>query len=91
MQYLKTKCFCTIVFAAGDKKMLGQVYHLVDVCSRLEEALLHLREQHRLTRKLDRMDNHFFLLMLLSSSLRSFCWLEGRCNDVMAQICESLP
>ena len=69
--------------------MLGQVYHLVDVDSRLEEALLHLREQHRLIPEIDRTDHNDSLLMLLSSSLRSFCWLEDRRNDVMAQICES--
>jgi hypothetical protein len=69
--------------------MLSDVYDLVDVRGRLEEALLNLREQRRLLSEIDSAENHDALLALLTNSLRSFCWLEDQRNGIAARIRQS--
>jgi hypothetical protein len=64
---------------------------LADVDTRLDDAVVHLREQQRLAPGIDCPQSRPALLMLLSNGLRVFCWLEDQRNGLLERIGEFLP
>jgi len=62
---------------------------LFDVEERLREVMLNLRDQQALASAIDRDDDLF--ASLLSTSLRTFAWIEDQRNGLIEAIGEHLP
>jgi hypothetical protein len=70
--------------------MQGDLKQLYEIEGRLNEALIHLREQQHIVAGLESTIAGTALISLLSTGLRHFCWLEAERENLGRKI-NSVP
>ncbi len=76
--------------SSGDG-MQTHLWQLADIESRLQDAVVQLRQQQNLVGSLDCPHSRRALVMLLASGLRIYCWLEDQHNGLLERIGEEQP
>ncbi|MDO9414387.1 MAG: hypothetical protein Q7T81_17590 [Pseudolabrys sp.] len=71
--------------------MQSYISELVEIEKGLDHAVVHLREQQSLVAGLDSPCSRPALLLLLSSGLRMYCWLEDRQRAIAEEIAGFRP
>jgi hypothetical protein len=71
--------------------MQDDLNQLYEIEGRLNEAVIHLREQQHIVDGLDSTISGTALISLLSSGLRHFSWLERERESLGRKIIRSLP